>query len=93
MESYMILAEAARHGVRAVAVRAVSDTADFDMPYDFDRARDARGQIRIGGVARASVAPAQRLPALLPSGARLPGRGAAAGRFSGCVRWDCLPTG
>jgi adenosylhomocysteine nucleosidase len=47
MESYIILAEAARCGVPAVAIRAVSDTADFDMPYDFEQARDAQGQIRV----------------------------------------------
>ena len=46
MESYTILAEAARCGVPAVAIRSVSDRVDFDMPYDFEQARDARGQIR-----------------------------------------------
>ena len=50
MESYTILAEAARCGVPAAAIRAVSDTVDFDMPYDFDRARDGQGQIRRLGV-------------------------------------------
>ena len=38
MESFVVLAEAARHGVRAVAVRAVSDTAEASLPYDFSRA-------------------------------------------------------
>ena len=47
MESYTILAEAARYGVPSVAVRAISDTADFDMPYDFESTCDGRGQIRI----------------------------------------------
>ncbi|MGH9680739.1 MAG: hypothetical protein ACRD4Y_12380 [Candidatus Acidiferrales bacterium] len=51
MESYTILAEAARYGVPAVAVRAISDTAEFDMPYDFESARDSRGRIRMGGMA------------------------------------------
>jgi adenosylhomocysteine nucleosidase len=50
MESYVILAEAARCGVPALAVRAVSDTADFDMPYDFAAACDAQGQIRTAGI-------------------------------------------
>src|ERR1700691_3413206 len=50
MESYTILAEAARCGVPAVAIRAISDTDDFDMPYDFQKARDARGQIRVMGI-------------------------------------------
>src|SRR6202790_1927809 len=45
MESYTILAEAARYGVPSVAVRAISDTADFNMPYSFENACDARGQI------------------------------------------------
>src|SRR5229473_7339093 len=63
MESYTILAEAARHGVPAVAVRAISDAADFDIPYDFERVRDAYGQIRIGGI----VAPVLRHPSGLPA--------------------------
>ncbi len=50
MESYTILAEAARCGVPAVAIRAISDTVDFDMPYDFEQARDAHGQIRVTGI-------------------------------------------
>lgn len=62
MESYIILAEAARCGVPAVAIRAVSDTADFDMPYDFEQARDAQGQIRTLKV----VSQILRRPAGLP---------------------------
>ena len=64
MESYTILAEAARYGVPAVAVRAISDTADFDMPYDFDRVRDAHGQIRIGGIITQVLRRPSGLPAL-----------------------------
>jgi adenosylhomocysteine nucleosidase len=62
MESYTILAEAARCGVPAVAIRAIGDTADFDMPYDFERARDAQGQIRVMGI----VSQVLRRPAGLP---------------------------
>lgn len=62
MESYTILAEAARYGVPSVAVRAISDTADFDIPYDFESARDARGQVRIGSV----IAQVLRRPSGLP---------------------------
>jgi len=62
MESYTILAEAARYGVPALAVRAISDTAEYDMPYDFESARDARGHIRIGGI----VAQVMRRPFGLP---------------------------
>ena len=62
MESYTILAEAARCGVPAVAIRAISDSVDFDVPYDFEKARDARGQIRVMGV----LSQVLRRPAGLP---------------------------
>ena len=50
MESYVILAEAARHGVRAVTVRAISDLASSSLPFDFDGMRDARGAIRLSSL-------------------------------------------
>jgi adenosylhomocysteine nucleosidase len=65
MESYTILAEAARCGVPAVAIRAISDTADFDVPYDFERARDAQGQIRVMGIVSQVLRRPSRLPDLL----------------------------
>ena len=65
MESYTILAEAARCGVPAVAIRAISDTVDFDMPYDFQRARDAQGQIRVMGVVSQVLRRPSGLPGLL----------------------------
>ena len=64
MESYTILAEAARHGVPAVAVRSISDTVDFDLPYDFEQARDARGQIRIASIAAQVLRHPTGVPAL-----------------------------
>jgi adenosylhomocysteine nucleosidase len=65
MESYTILAEAARYGVPSVAVRAIGDTSDFDMPYDFESARDPRGQIRIRGIAMQVLRRPSGLPSLL----------------------------
>jgi hypothetical protein len=65
MESYTILAEAARCGVPAVAIRAVSDTADFDMPYDFVQARDGQGQIRVMGIVSQILRKPSGLPNLL----------------------------
>jgi adenosylhomocysteine nucleosidase len=65
MESYTILAEAARCGVPAVAIRAVSDTADFDMPYDFEQARDDQGQIRVMGIISQVLRKPSGLPDLL----------------------------
>lgn len=65
MESYTILAEAARCGVPALAVRAVSDAADFDMPYDFERAQDAQGQVRAMGILSQVIRRPSGLPSLL----------------------------
>ena len=53
------------HGVRAAVIRSVSDTASCSLPYDFDQARDARGQIRMGALLRQVIRQPQRLPALL----------------------------
>lgn len=65
MESYTILAEAARHGVPGIAVRAVSDAADFDLPFDLARATDARGQIRVASVLSQVLRRPTGLPSLL----------------------------
>ncbi len=46
MESYAVLAEATRQGVPGVAIRAISDTCETDLPYDFSRVVDSRGHIR-----------------------------------------------
>jgi adenosylhomocysteine nucleosidase len=65
MESYTILAEAARYGVPSVAIRAISDTVEFDMPYDFERACDARGQVRVGNIVMQVLRRPSGLPSLL----------------------------
>jgi adenosylhomocysteine nucleosidase len=65
MESYTILAEAARSGVPAVAIRAISDTLDFEMPFDFEKARDGQGQIRVVGVLSQVLGKPSGLPRLL----------------------------
>jgi nucleoside phosphorylase len=65
MESYVILAEAARRGVRAVSVRAVSDSASTTLPFDFDRMRDDRGGIRVRSLLLELLRKPQQLGALL----------------------------
>jgi len=65
MESYTILVEAARCGVPAIAVRSISDSVDFDMPYDFEQALDASGQVRTMGVLKQVLRKPFGLPALL----------------------------
>jgi len=68
MESYAVLAEAARWGVPAVAIRAIGDTLDVDLPYEFDRALDPHGQIRLSGLLAQIAQRPQRLPALVRLG-------------------------
>ena len=65
MESYTILAEAARYGVPTVAIRAISDTVDFNMPYNFENSCDRRGQIRVSGIVMQILRQPTGLPALL----------------------------
>jgi len=47
MESLWILSTAAERGIPALAVRAVSDSADSDLPLDFDRIFNDRGAVSI----------------------------------------------
>lgn len=68
MESFVILAEAARRGVRAAAVRAVSDTLETTLPYDFDKVRDERGRIRFGALAGEVLKHPRHLPGLIRLG-------------------------
>src|SRR5580700_5410467 len=65
MESLAVLAEAAVRGVPAVAIRAIADTVDFDLPFDFSTALDEGGQIRVSKVLGAVALKPQRIPALL----------------------------
>jgi nucleoside phosphorylase len=65
MESYEVLAEAARRGVRAVSIRAVSDSAFASLPFDFDRMRDDRGTIRMGSLLLELLRRPQQLGPLL----------------------------
>lgn len=50
MESFAIIREMSELGVRSVAVRSVADSAEMDVPCDFDRALDSSGRIRIAHV-------------------------------------------
>ncbi len=65
MESLAVLAEAAVRGVPAVAIRAISDTVETDLPYDFSKACDKYGQIRRGAMLGQILRKPGRLPALL----------------------------
>lgn len=65
MESFVVLAEAARHGVRAVVIRAVSDAASTTLPYDFEKVCNERGEVQVGALIAEIVRQPQRLPAMV----------------------------
>jgi len=46
MESFAIMRAMSGRGVPCVAVRSVADSAEMDVPCDFDRALDSSGRIR-----------------------------------------------
>ena len=68
MESFQILDEARQHGVPAVAVRAVSDSVDRDMPLDFNRAIGKDGAIGLLPALSQVLATPSRLPQLVRFG-------------------------
>lgn len=47
MESFAIIKEMSGLGVPCVAVRSVADSAEMDLPCDFDRTIDHSGRIRV----------------------------------------------
>jgi adenosylhomocysteine nucleosidase len=68
MESFQVMEQARQHGVPALAVRAVSDAADRDLPYDFNRAIDEDGHIsRLPILSQIAAAP-WRLPQMMRFG-------------------------
>jgi adenosylhomocysteine nucleosidase len=50
MESAHILSAAQQAHVPAVVIRAISDAADEDLPLDFARVLDSRGNLQVGGL-------------------------------------------
>jgi adenosylhomocysteine nucleosidase len=68
MESFFILNEARERGIAGVAIRALSDAADENLPMDFTQLLDDRGQVRGARLALAIARAPQRIPALLRLG-------------------------
>jgi len=50
MESLHVLATAAQRGIRCVAIRAISDGVESDLPLDFDRVFNSRGAVSVSRV-------------------------------------------
>jgi adenosylhomocysteine nucleosidase len=65
MESLYILSAAAHAKVPAVAIRSVSDGLESDLPLDFDRVFNERGEVSLPKVLRQLLANPGRLGGLL----------------------------
>ncbi|MHB8487090.1 MAG: phosphorylase family protein [Candidatus Acidiferrales bacterium] len=68
MESFAVLTEAARRKIPAVAIRAISDGADRDLPMDFSGVLDDEGKVQASKMARSLARAPHKLPALLRLG-------------------------
>ncbi|MHB8502289.1 MAG: phosphorylase family protein [Candidatus Acidiferrales bacterium] len=68
MESTHILAAATQMLVPCVAVRAISDAADEDLPVDFARILDSHGHLKMGGLLKEVGLSPYRIPLLLRFG-------------------------
>ena len=68
MESSYILSVARRAQLPVVAIRAISDAADEDLPVDFQRIADSRGHLKVGELLKELALHPHRLPLLLQFG-------------------------
>jgi len=68
MESFHVLSAANSVSARSVAIRAVSDALDEDLPLDISEVVDRRGHVRWGKMLREVGYHPQRIPALVKFG-------------------------
>jgi nucleoside phosphorylase len=68
MESFGIMKEAHAWGMRPIAIRAVSDGADKDLPIDFNRTINSSNQVSIPRVLAELAKKPGALPALIEFG-------------------------
>jgi adenosylhomocysteine nucleosidase len=68
METTHILAAAMHWHVPCVAVRAISDAADEDLPVDFARILDSHGHLKMGGLLKEVGLSPYRIPLLVQFG-------------------------
>ncbi len=65
MESFAVTLEAGAKGIPAIAIRAISDAADEDLPMNFAELLDETGNVSKGKAARALARSPQRLAAVM----------------------------
>jgi adenosylhomocysteine nucleosidase len=98
METSHVLAAAGKHHVPAVAVRAISDAADEDLPVDFGRILDSRGHLRFGGLlTEVGLHPHRLLPLMKFAGQSRAARKSLADFLDRFVltittKWNCVPS-
>jgi adenosylhomocysteine nucleosidase len=68
METAHVLAAAMQHHVPCVALRAISDAADEDLPVDFARILDSQGRLKMGGLLKEVGLSPYRIPLLIQFG-------------------------
>ena len=70
MESFAVLIEGGTFAEKIVAIRAISDTVDEDLPLDFNRVTDAGGEISITRILGQIAGSPTAVPALVRFGQR-----------------------
>jgi nucleoside phosphorylase len=68
MESFEVIKEARACGSRAVAIRAISDTSEEDLPVDLNLALTGKGHVSLGRIAGQALRHPKSIGALLKFG-------------------------
>jgi len=70
MESFSIVTRASENWIPSVAIRSISDTAEEDLPIDFNRAISSRGEVKVSAVLSQIARHPGQLPKLVRFGKR-----------------------
>jgi len=81
MESFEIVKQATAWGARSVVVRAISDSANEDLPIDFNRTLSKKNDVSVGKVLGELLKNPLALPALIRFGKQSQQAGAALAEF------------
>jgi 4-hydroxy-3-methylbut-2-enyl diphosphate reductase len=68
MESFDVVTKASDKSIPATVIRAISDTCDEELPLDFDRASNSRGEISASRMALQLFARPQKISAAIAFG-------------------------
>ncbi len=68
MESFDVIKEAYAWGTRPIAIRAISDNSDEDLPVDFNLALTGKGDISVGRIVGQALLHPRSVPSLIRFG-------------------------